>query len=77
GVGRAGPPPTAERIGELARIAASGGAGAGTQEAVGELLYQVVALAQQAEVDPDGALRKRANDLLDELGALPAETAPE
>ncbi|MGH2687517.1 MAG: nucleoside triphosphate pyrophosphohydrolase, partial [Actinomycetota bacterium] len=75
GVGRAGPPPTAERIADLARLAASGAGEPGMQEAVGELLYQVVALAQQAGVDPEGALRKRANDLLDELGSLPVETA--
>jgi MazG family protein len=79
GVGKAGPPPTAERIAELADAAASGRAegATDTQDVVGELLYQVVALAQQAGVDPEGALRKRANDLLDELGATSAQATPE
>jgi MazG family protein len=69
GAGKGGAAPTAERIAELARVALGGALGGEgeSQAAVGELLYEVVALAQQAGVDPEGALRKRANELLDAL----------
>lgn len=48
---------SADAIVELAKAAEEGG----DQEAVvGDLLYEVVALAMRAGVDPEGALRKRA-----------------
>lgn len=58
----AGKPPEGSpaRVAELAREAAEPGG----EDAVGELLYEVVALAQAAGVDPEGALRKRAAHLL-------------
>jgi MazG family protein len=66
GAGAPPPDPSPERIAELARsVADRRGDEAGP--AVGELLYEVVALAQRAGVDPEGALRKRAGELYDAL----------
>lgn len=69
GVGKGGPAPSVERIAELAQTAleADRAHEEEVQDAVGELLYEVVALAQRAGVDPEGALRKRATELLDSL----------
>jgi MazG family protein len=69
GAGKGGPAPSVERIAELARTALEAGRTQDDeiQSAVGELLYEVVALAQRAGVDPEGALRKRATELLDSL----------
>lgn len=53
--------PSTERINELTRVLDE----APSDEVVGELLLEVVALAGRAGVDPEGALRRQANDLLE------------
>jgi MazG family protein len=69
GAGKGGPTPSVDRITELAQAALERGQGdrEDIQDAIGELLYEVVALAQRAGVDPEGALRKRAGELFDSL----------
>lgn len=59
--------PSPERIAMLARLAGVGG-----EEVIGDLLYEVVALAQKAGVDPEGALRRRASGRLEARAAGPA-----
>ena len=49
-----------ERLAELAGAAAR----EPNDESIGELLLEAVALAGEAGVDPEGALRRRANDVL-------------
>lgn len=49
--------------GRLAQLSAGMGARV-TEESVGELLLEVVALAGSAGIDPEGALRRRSNRLL-------------
>jgi XTP/dITP diphosphohydrolase len=68
GAGRGEDAVTAERIAELARAAGSSPPGSDDAgAAVGQLLYEAVALAQQQGVDPEAALRKRAQGLIDLL----------
>jgi hypothetical protein len=38
-----------------------------TEETVGELLLEVVALAGAAGIDPEGALRRRSNVLMTQI----------
>jgi len=52
--------PSAERLAELASQMSA----APTEEVVGELLFQAAALAKQAGVDPEGALRRRSKAYL-------------
>lgn len=47
----------------LAKLSEALGAGA-TEESVGDLLMEVVALAGTAGIDPEGALRRRSNALM-------------
>lgn len=47
----------------LAKLSEALGAGA-TEESVGDLLLEVVALAGTAGIDPEGALRRRSNALM-------------
>jgi hypothetical protein len=55
----------------LADAAASAG-GPEADSAFGNLLFEVVALAQRAGVDPEGALRRTANQhLSDRAGGAP------
>lgn len=54
--------PSAERI---RRLAAAAGEEV-SDESIGELLLEAVALAGGAGIDPEGALRRRANELLKE-----------
>lgn len=56
GAGAADEANVAERIAKGAEVAQS----EPSDEAIGELLYQVVALARQAAIDPEGALRRAA-----------------
>ncbi len=53
---------TVERLKKLA----SGLEGQASEEAVGDLLLEAVALAGAAGVDPEGALRRRSNRLLEQ-----------
>jgi len=52
--------PSAERLADLAGQMSA----APTEEVVGELLFQAAALAKQAGVDPEGALRRRSKAYL-------------
>ena len=56
--------PSAER---LLKLAAAAGEDV-SDESIGELLLESVALAGSAGIDPEGALRRRANELLGEAG---------
>jgi hypothetical protein len=58
--------PSAER---LLKLAAAAGEDV-SDESIGELLLEAVALAGSAGIDPEGALRRRANELLGEAGKL-------
>lgn len=58
--------PSAER---LLKLAAAAGEET-SDESIGELLLEAVALAGSAGIDPEGALRRRANELLGEAGKL-------
>ena len=58
--------PSAER---LLKLAAAAGEEV-SDESIGELLLEAVALAGSAGIDPEGALRRRANELLGEAGKL-------
>jgi hypothetical protein len=40
-----------------------------TEETVGDLLLEVVALAGAAGIDPEGALRRRSNALMENVGS--------
>ncbi len=44
-----------------------------TEETVGDLLLEAVALAGAAGIDPEGALRRRSNQLMKEAAAPPAD----
>jgi MazG family protein len=54
--------PSAERLRQLAATAGEGV----SDESIGELLLEAVALAGEAGIDPEGALRRRANELLNQ-----------
>lgn len=62
--------PDTGRLGELSRTVSA----APSDDAVGALLLEVVALAGRAGIDPEGALRRQANQLLEE--AHPGASAP-
>lgn len=55
-----GPDPGQAALATLRQLIAEGGGGETTETLLGQLLFWVVALAGQREVDPEGALRRAA-----------------